>query len=109
MQSYLLHTSYLICSTVKSKPGYVYDFYKTNYDGMCDFLLDSDFRALSESRDIEFVWSVLKYFISEVVFMFTPNFLVITMIPSGLTQKSVITSSVSDLWEENSSVIQRFT
>ena len=35
-----------IPSSIKSKPGYVYDFSKANYNGMCDFLLDSDFRAL---------------------------------------------------------------
>ena len=41
-----------IPSSIKSKPGYVYDFSKANYNGMCDFLLDSDFRVLFESRDI---------------------------------------------------------
>ena len=62
-----------ISSTVKSKPGYVYDFSKANYNSMCDFLLDSDFRALFESMDIEFVWSVIKSFIFETVFLFTPK------------------------------------
>ena len=64
-----------ISSTVKSKPGYVYDFSKANYNSMCDFLLDSDFSALFESMDIEFVWSVIKSFILEAVFLFTLRFL----------------------------------
>ena len=65
-----------ISSTVKSKPGYVYDFSKANYNSMCDFLLDSDFSALFESMDIEFVWSVIKSFILEAVFLFTPKIFV---------------------------------
>ena len=65
-----------ISSAVKSKPGYVYDFSKAHYDAMCDFLLDTDFRALFESRDIEFSWLVLKYFISEAMFLFTPKIFV---------------------------------
>ena len=51
--------------------SYVYDFSKANYNSMCDFLLDSDFRALFESIDIEFVSSVIKSFIFEAVFLFT--------------------------------------
>ena len=62
-----------ISSTVKSKPGYVYDFSKANYNSMCEFLLDSDFRALFESMDIDFVWSVIKSFIFE---LFTPKIFV---------------------------------
>ena len=58
-----------ISSTVKSKPSYIYDFSKANYNSMCDFLLDSDFRALFESMDIEFAWSVIKSFIFEAVFL----------------------------------------
>ena len=54
----------------------MYDVSKAHYDGMCDFLLDTDFRALFESRDIEFSWSVLKYFISKAVFLFTPKIFV---------------------------------
>ena len=55
--------------------SYVYDFSKANYNSMCDFLLDSDFRALFESMDIEFVWSVIKSFIFEAVFLFTRKIL----------------------------------
>ena len=62
-----------IPSSIKSKPGYVYDFSKANYNGMCDFLLDSDFRALFENRDIEIVWSVFKCFIYVAVSLFTPK------------------------------------
>ena len=54
----------------------MYDFSKAHYDDTCDFLLDTDFRALFEIRDIEFSWSVLKYFISEAVFLFTPKIFV---------------------------------
>ena len=43
---------------------------------MCDFLLDSDFRALFESMDIEFVWFIIKSFIFEAVFLFTPKIFV---------------------------------
>ena len=74
-----LYTLFPFCnisSTVKSKPGHVYDFSKANYNSMCDFLLDSDFRALFESMDIEFVWSVIKSFIFEAVFLFTPKIFV---------------------------------
>ena len=63
-------------SAAKSKPGYVYDFSKANYNSMCDFLLDSDFSALFESMDIEFVWSVIKSFIYDAMFLFTPKIFV---------------------------------
>ena len=50
-----------------------YDFSKANYNGMCEFLLDSDFRALFESRNIEFFWSVLKKNINVAVSLFIPK------------------------------------
>ena len=37
-----------ISSSVKSKPGYAYDFSKANSNEMCSFLLDSDFSTLFE-------------------------------------------------------------
>ena len=33
---------------------------------MCDFLLDSDFSAVFESIDIEFIWSVIKCLFSKL-------------------------------------------
>ena len=104
MQSFLIIFLYISYLYVPFHPqsnlslAMFYDFSKTNYNGMCDFLLDSDFRTLFESRDIEFVWSVFKYFIYVAVSLFTPKvFVSHSNDPNVLTLKFVITLSVFDL------------
>jgi hypothetical protein len=38
-----------------SKPGYVFDYCKADFDGLCSFLLDSNYSAIFDSSDIEFI------------------------------------------------------
>ena len=51
----------------------VFDFNKTDFDGLCSFLLDTDFGPLFSSFDVEFVWSFLKETILYSISLFTPQ------------------------------------
>ena len=59
-----------------SKPGYVFDFSKANFNSICNFLLDSDFSVLLNSKDIEYIWFVIKSFIFESMSLFVPKIFV---------------------------------
>ena len=44
-----------VSSVPKCKPGYVYDFRNTDYESISSCLLDSDFSAVFDSSNIEFI------------------------------------------------------
>jgi hypothetical protein len=59
-----------------SKPGYVFDYCKADFDGLCSFLLDSNYSAIFDSSDIEFIWFIIKSIIYEAMSLFIPKILV---------------------------------
>ena len=52
-----------------------YDYSKADLDGLCDFLLDWDFRDCYLSSDVEDVWSSIKTAIKVGVSLFVPTIL----------------------------------
>ena len=51
----------------------VYDYAKANYEGLCDFLLDSDLCLSLHSDSVEQVWSFLKETIVKGLNLFVPK------------------------------------
>ena len=69
---YSCHTS----SSVESIPGYVFDFCKADYNGISSFLLDTDFSAVFESTNIEFIWFFIKSVIYQAMSLYIPKMMV---------------------------------
>ena len=61
-----LHSS----STV---PKYVYDFPKTDYNGILSYLLDFDYSLCMESQDTDFIWATIKNSIYNAMDNFIPK------------------------------------
>ena len=57
----------------KETPKYVLDYSKADFDGLCDFLINSDFQPCLTSTNIEFVWSYIKNTVLHATFLFIPK------------------------------------
>ena len=69
--------SFLIeCSSLSTKsnvPVFIFDYPKADYEGLCNFLFDTDFSYSLQSDFIEQVWSFLKDTILEGMNRFIPK------------------------------------
>ena len=65
-----------VSSLPKCKPGYVYDFCNTDYESISSFLLDSNFSAVFDSSNIEFIWFFIKSLICKAMSLYIPRILV---------------------------------
>ena len=54
----------------------VFDFCKTDYNGISSFLLDIDFSAVFESTNIEFIWFFIKSVIYQAMSLYIPKMMV---------------------------------
>ena len=72
---FIIHftSPFVLRSTFKSKPGYVFDFTRANYSAICSFLLDFDFSYIYVSLDIEYVWCEIKSLIFHAMSLFIPK------------------------------------
>ena len=52
---------------------FVFDYNNADYEGLCDYLLDSDFSVCLLSESIEQVWSFIKNTILEAMNLFIPK------------------------------------
>ena len=55
------------------RPGYVFDHSKSDYHGMCSYLMDVDFSSCLQSFDVEYVWFCIKSIIYDAISLFTPK------------------------------------
>ena len=60
-------------SSSKIKPTYVLDYSKADYNGMCAYLMDTDFTVCFQSDDIEDIWSTFKSVIYDAISLFIPK------------------------------------
>lgn len=51
----------------------VFDYPKANWDGLCNYLLDSDFSMCFEEDDVEVIWSIFKHIVITALNMFIPK------------------------------------
>ena len=65
-----------IPSISKSKPCYIFDFCRADFNSITSFLLDYDYSHVLVSNDIEFVWSCIKSSIYEAMSLFVPKVLI---------------------------------
>ena len=56
----------------KSSTSWFYNYKKTDFDSLNSFLLDYDFSPLTESADVEFIWSFFKGIVLSAISLFTP-------------------------------------
>ena len=65
------------CCSVSSVPKCnVYDFCNIDYESISSFLLDSDFSAVFDSSNIEFIWFFIKSLICKAMSLYIPRILV---------------------------------
>ena len=64
-----------VSSLKKSKfiQSYVFDYSKTDFNGVCSYLMDIDFGFYLQCDDIEFIWFVIKSLIFEDMYLFIPK------------------------------------
>ena len=57
----------------RKRPTFVFNFTKGDYNGMCDYLLDTDFSDCLLPSSIEQAWSILKYAILTAMHIYIPK------------------------------------
>ena len=57
----------------KLHPNYVLNYSKTDFEGLCSYLLDIDFSSCLQSDDVEFIWSCIKGSLLNGILLFTPK------------------------------------
>ena len=63
-----------VLPAVKStKPCYVFDFCKAEYEGITSFMLDFDFSVILKTSDIEYMWFIIKSSLYEAMSLFVPK------------------------------------
>ena len=58
--------------TTSKDPVYIFDFHKGDYDGLNDFLTNTDFSTCYQSNNVEFIWSFIKSTLSNAMREFIP-------------------------------------
>ena len=63
------------CSPLSKKPEstFIFDYSRANYEGLCDYLFDSDLNSCLQSNSIEQIWSFLKETIHRGLHLFIPT------------------------------------
>ena len=59
-------------STTSKDPIYIFDYHKGDYEGLNNFLYNTDFSACYQSNDVEFIWSFLKSTLRNAMEKFIP-------------------------------------
>ena len=64
--------SVVMCPS-KALLGYVFDYRRADLDGICSYLMDSDFSFCFQCNDIEFMWFTIKSLIYDAMSIFIPK------------------------------------
>ena len=78
----LIHSDHSIISfnlkyeaqfSVRTLPHLVFDYSRADWNGLSDYLMDTDFSTCFGSNDIEFIWLTLKNTIHNAIQLFNPK------------------------------------
>ena len=57
---------------IKSTTYFTFNYSKGDYQGLCDYLLSSDFTLCYLSHDIEYIWHIIEHLVMDAMQLFIP-------------------------------------